>query len=195
MSIIKRAGDLVYTLRFLRLLTTAFKDTEAYKLGIIDVKGKRDKSVKIRTDKQRSAYTGFHRLVFNIKKIIEKAPGGRTKLASYAAALYLMKEQFSITNKQILEAVKLANLTKSDFLNEHTQWFMLEDGRLSPGIYKILNSKVLNSTMQEMVNPRDKISIDSNCYPVGSMLGIDIYEATHVNTNQKIYVSVGELSR
>lgn len=195
MSIVKRAGDLVYTIRFLRLLTTAFKDTEAFKLGLIDENGKRDKNVKIRTDKQRSAYTAFHRLVFNIKRIMEKVPGGKTKLASYAAALYLIKEQFSITNKQILEAVKLAGLSKEDFLAEDTQWFLLEDKRLAPGIYKVLNSKVLNATMDEMVNPRDKISVDSNCYPVGTMLGIDIYEATHVRTKQKIYVSVGELSR
>ena len=35
MGILKRAGDLVYTFRFLRLLTTSFEDTEAFKKGII----------------------------------------------------------------------------------------------------------------------------------------------------------------
>ena len=48
MSIIKRAGDLVYTFRFLRLLTTAFEDTEAFKLGIIDKDGKRDKTFTLK---------------------------------------------------------------------------------------------------------------------------------------------------
>ena len=41
MGIFKRAGDLVYTFRFLKLLVTDFKDTEAFKLGLIDDKGKR----------------------------------------------------------------------------------------------------------------------------------------------------------
>ena len=46
MGILKRAGDLVYTFRFLRLLTTSFEDTEAFKKGIIDKDGKRRKEFK-----------------------------------------------------------------------------------------------------------------------------------------------------
>ena len=91
-GVLKRAGDLVYTFRFLKLLITSFEDTEAYKLGLIDAKGKRIK--KAETSDERAAYTPFHRLVFNIKKLIAKAPGGSTKIASYAAALYLLKEKF-----------------------------------------------------------------------------------------------------
>lgn len=126
---------------------------------------------------------------------MEKVPGGKTKLASYAAALFLLKEKYSITNKQILEAVKIAGLSKDDFLKEDTQWFMLEDNRLAPGVYKVMNSKVLNATMDEMVNPKDNVFISESCYPIGNILGIDIYEATHVRTKQKIYVTVGELAR
>ena len=96
MGIIKRAGDLVYTFRFLRLLTMKFEDTEAYKRGIIDDEGKRLKSYNLDTMQERedynNFYTPFHRLVFNIKKLMAKAPGGGSKLASYAAALYLIKE-------------------------------------------------------------------------------------------------------
>ena len=47
MGIIKRAGDLVYTFRFLRLLTTPFEETEAFKQGIIDKDGKRNKEFKL----------------------------------------------------------------------------------------------------------------------------------------------------
>ena len=36
-----RAIDLFVTYRFLRLLTTPFEDTQAYKLGIIDANGNR----------------------------------------------------------------------------------------------------------------------------------------------------------
>ena len=35
MGILSRAGDLAYTLRFLRLLTTKFEDTTAFKLGAV----------------------------------------------------------------------------------------------------------------------------------------------------------------
>ena len=86
MGIIKRAGDLVYTFRFLKLLTTPFEETEAFKVGIIDKDGNRDKDFKLNTmdnrDKYKEYYTPFHRLVFNVKKIMAKAPGGSTRLAS-----------------------------------------------------------------------------------------------------------------
>ena len=41
-----RAIDLFVTYRFLRLLTTPFEDTDAFKLGIIDEKGNRVKLPK-----------------------------------------------------------------------------------------------------------------------------------------------------
>ena len=46
MSILTRAGDLVYTIRFLKLLTTSFDKSKAFKLGIIDAKGKKLKNPK-----------------------------------------------------------------------------------------------------------------------------------------------------
>ena len=66
-----RAIDLFVTYRFIRLLTTPFEKTDAYKLGIIDEKGQRtDKKLYKQTE--QSAYTVLHKLVFNIKKIFQK---------------------------------------------------------------------------------------------------------------------------
>ena len=65
MGVIKRAADLVYTFRFLKLLVTSFEDTSAFKMGLINDKGKRIK--KPSTTEEKNAYTPFHRLVFNIK--------------------------------------------------------------------------------------------------------------------------------
>ena len=105
MGIIQRAGDLVYSFRFITLLVTPFEKTKAFELGIIDENGKRNKDVKLDTSERKSAYTSFHRLVFNIKKIIAKAPGGSTRLASYAAALYLIREKLELTDKSIQRIV------------------------------------------------------------------------------------------
>jgi len=106
-----------------------------------------------------------------------------------------LKEKYSITDKQIKEGMLHFGIDTLDFLDEQSDWFVLEDTSLSPGIYKVLNSKVLNDTMSEMVMPRDKIRVNDKCYPIGEMFGINIYEATHIRTNSKIYVSVGELAR
>ena len=83
-------ANLIFTYSFLKRLVTPFNETDAYKLGIIDERGKKIKSPK--TTEELNSYSTFERLVFNIKKIIERLPGGKSKLASYAAALFLIKE-------------------------------------------------------------------------------------------------------
>lgn len=193
MGILKRAGDLVYTFRFLRLLTTKFEDTGAYKLGIIDASGKRNKSVQITTDEQRDSYTPFHRLVFNIKKLLEKVPGGSTSIASYAAALYLLKEKFGIPEDKIESALKNQGYDLTDFMVEDSKWFVLDDGRLSPGMYKVRHSKLENTAMNEIITPNEHVKVGESCYPVGKIFGISIYEAKHVRSNQPVYITVAEL--
>ena len=80
-------ADTAYAFRFLKLLITPWEKTSAYKEGLIDKNGKRDKSVKIKTKQQKESYTIFHRLVYNIKRLV-----GNTKFTSFVSALYLIKE-------------------------------------------------------------------------------------------------------
>ncbi|MDC0308741.1 hypothetical protein OAL25_00605 [bacterium] len=197
MGIIKRAGDLVYTFRFLRLLTTKFEDTEAFKLGIIDKDGKRLKSYDLKDMDNRSNYkeyyTPFHRLVFNIKKLLAKAPGGDTRLASYAAALYLLKENFGVNEGNIEKGLQKLNIDITNILGEGSTWFLLEDQRLSPGYYRIKHDKVLSESLDEVARKKDSIIVKEDAYPVGSIFGLNIYEAVHKNTKKKIHITIDEL--
>lgn len=197
MGIIKRAGDLVYTFRFLRLLTTKFEDTEAFKLGIIDKDGKRLKSYDLKDMDNRSNYkeyyTPFHRLVFNIKKLLAKAPGGDTRLASYAAALYLLKENFGVNESNIEKGLQKLNIDITNILGEGSTWFLLEDQRLSPGYYRIKHDKVLSESLDEVARKKDSIIVKEDAYPVGSIFGLNIYEAVHKNTKKKIHITIDEL--
>lgn len=193
MSILSRSADLVYTFRFLKLLVTDFKDTNAYKLGIIDEKGNRIKSKKITNSEEKSAYNSFHRLVFNIKKLLAKAPGGSSRIASYAAALYLIKEKYELSDKNLEKLVEKSGVDILDVINENNTWFLSDNKMLSPGIYRVRNEKVLNVTCEELVAPKDKVRVLDESYPVGDVFGIDVYEAIHLNTNQRVYVTVGEL--
>lgn len=195
MSLLTRAGDLVYTFRFLKLLVTNFEDTDAYKQGIIDSEGKRIKSKKIETSSEKSSYTAFHKLVFNIKKLIAKAPGGSSKIASYVSALYLLKETFSISDKNIEKIINESGFDVLDILQESSEWFLLEDKQLSPGIYRIKNEKVLSETLDDIVRAKDKVRIHDESYPIDNLFGIDIYEATHLNTGKKIHIALGEIYR
>lgn len=192
MSLLTRAADLTYSFRFLTLLVTPFEETNAYKLGVIDETGKRINKNSPLSHDQKAAYNSFHKLVFNIKKLLAKVPGGSSRIASYAAALYLLKEHFGVKEKEIKKSL---NVDPLDFMLEQTEWFVLEDMRLSPGSYKVLSEKLLNDTYDEVVLPRDKVSVGEDCYPVGEMFGLNIYEVTHCKTRKNIYVAVSELSR
>ena len=90
-----RIVDNLIAYRILKMLVTNFQDTEAFKLGIIDAKGKNiRKANTLQTSKERDAYTYLNRLVFNVKKIINRLPGGESKMKSLVAALWLVKEQY-----------------------------------------------------------------------------------------------------
>ena len=193
MGLIKSAADLTYTFRFIRMLVMDWKNWDAYKLGIIDENGKRQKSTKLDSDEKKSAYTPFIRLCANIKRLVSSIPGGGSKLGSFASALYLIKEKYELTDSNLDNIMSKVNLDVFDIMVEHTEWFILEDRRLSPGIYRIYNDKILNETYDDLVNAKDKIRIKDDAYPVGDVFGIDVYEATHMNTNKKIFITASEI--
>ena len=199
MGLIKSAADLAYTFRFLALLVTPFKKTKAFEKGIIDEDGKRLKKPPFSTMDEREEYqkyyTRFIRLVFNVKKLLAKAPGGKSRIASYAAALYLIKEDFGVSERKIKQGLNEYGVDFNDFLSENTQWFMLEDRELSPGMYRLMENKVLNSTYEEMAFSGDRIRISNDSYPIGEIFGLDIYEAIHMATNQRICVTAGEIRK
>lgn len=90
-----RILDNLIAYKVLSMLVTNFEDTQAFKLGIIDKTGKNLKKVStLKTSEEKDAYTYLHRLVFNMKKILNKLPGGENKLKSLVAALFLVKEYY-----------------------------------------------------------------------------------------------------
>ena len=82
--------DLFLVYQFVKRLSTPWNKTEAFKLGLINEKGVKLKSAV--SSEEQKAYAYYDRLVFNLKRLLEKLPGGKTRLGSFAAALFLMKE-------------------------------------------------------------------------------------------------------
>ena len=94
MGLASAAGNIYFVYSFIKRLATPFKSTKAFELGIIDENGKvLKKRSKLKTKEEKEAYTLSDTLVFNLKKVLAKVPGGSTKFASFAAALFLMKEE------------------------------------------------------------------------------------------------------
>jgi hypothetical protein len=114
-----KAVDLILIYQFLKRLTTPFDKTEAFNLGLIDEKGKRTKK-KIETKEEEEAYGYFDRLVFNIKRLIEKVPGGSSRLGSYAAALFLIKESVETKKNYTEEELVEGWMSAMDDLEKST---------------------------------------------------------------------------
>ena len=94
MGVIASIGNIYFVYQFLKKLVTPFEKTKAFELGIIDEKGKILKRRRdLDTKEEKEAYNLSDTLVWNLKKILGKIPLGKTRLASYAAALWLIKEQ------------------------------------------------------------------------------------------------------
>ncbi len=201
-----RAIDLFVTYRFIKLLVTPFDKTPAYKLGIIDKDGQRvtEKTVsrgmqptQLKTDEEKSAYTVLHKLVFNIKKIFSKVPGLRTKLGTYAAALFLLKDTFKehvedpdIFEKEFMKYLKEEGYEIDNTISEEVIGF----GEVLPkGEYTLVND-ILNREEEELqAKAGDKVVAFDDEAKIDTVLGVDIFPIVHVKTQEKIYVSLEDI--
>ena len=105
--------DLFLVYQFVRRLATPFNKWEAYDQGIIDDKGNILIKKKDRDAKQRKAFGVFDVMVTNMKKLLAKVPGGSSRLASYAAALYLIKEHKAFTEESELDTLTEQQINES----------------------------------------------------------------------------------
>tara|TARA_Y100000004_G_scaffold133051_1_gene150235 strand:+ start:179 stop:817 length:639 start_codon:yes stop_codon:yes gene_type:complete len=200
-----RAIDLFVTYRFIKLLVTPFEKTEAYKLGIIDEKGNRimvpgttNKPTILNTIKEKNAYTVLHKLVFNIKKIFSKVPGLRTKLGTYAAALFLLKDTFKedvdpkMWEQEFMKYLKENNIELDNTISEEVT---LEDGKLPKGIYKLENDITFDE--EDVDSPDalegDEVQVFEPTAPVDTVLGVEIFPVIHIPTQSKIFVSAEDI--
>ena len=200
-----RAIDLFVTYRFVRLLTTPFEKTDAYKLGIIDGNGNRIRqpnstkpAVELATIEQKNSYTVLHKLVFNIKQIFAKVPGLRTKVGTYAAALFLLKDTFKehvedpdMFEKEFMKYLKENDIEFDDSISEEVIGF----GEILPKGEYVLVNDILNKEEEELSAKKgDKVIAFADESPVDTVLGVEIFPVVHVKTQEKIYVSLEDIT-
>ena len=199
-----RAIDLFVTYRFLKLLTTPFEKTDAFNLGIIDEKGNRIKkpkstqpAVELATVEQKNSYTILHKLVFNIKKIFQKVPGLRTKVGTYAAALFLLKDTFkeSVDDQHMFEKEFMKYLKENniEFDNEISEEVIGFGEVLPKGEYVLVND-ILNKEEEELsAKIGDKVVAYEDEAPVDTILGVEIFPVIHIKSQEKIYISLEDI--
>ena len=200
-----RAVDLFVTYRFLKLLTTPFEKTDAFKLGIIDANGHRIKlpksskpAVELNTSEQKNSYTILHKLIFNIKKLFAKVPGLRTKVGTYAAALFLLKDTFKehiedpdMFEKEFMKQLKENKIELDREISEEVIGF----GEVLPKGEYVLKNDILNKEEEELTAKKgDKVISYDDEPPIDTVLGVEIFPVIHMKTQEKIYVSLEDIT-
>ena len=178
-----RVIDALIAYRVLKLLVTPFNRTKAFKLGIIDDKGK----VLIKSKDlpnswpQREAYTLLIRFVFNLKKLLGKV-GIRGPLGtSAAAALAFFKEE----NGQNLEVEK----TVYKHLREKGFEFQVDENYgepLRPGTYRV-NRDITDLEGDIVININEEVIFEGN---TATIMGYDVFKYRNVYlTTEDLYAN------
>ena len=205
-----RAIDLFVTYRFLKILPTPFDKQEAFKLGIIDKDGnriipqqkgfsKKTKAAPLETVEEKEAYTILHKLIFNIKKLFNKVPGLRTKVGTYAAALYLLKDTFKesvddpdMFEKEFIKYLKEEGVELDDSISEEVVGF----GELLPkGEYSLVQD-ILNKEEEELTaKAGDAVIAYEDQSPIDTVLGVEIFPVVHKKSGSVIYVGLEDIKK
>ena len=175
--------DTVIVFRILKMMTRKWEEMDAYKFGLIDDNGKRIKSKKPKTSEEKNSFTLLHRLVFNLKRVLELLPFGRTRLASYAASLALLKEHFNIDGESLerhfYQYLKENDLVL-DLLEGHVNMNVLQKGK----DYEL---------RQSVWNEEDNLGYRGDRVQVlgktDNVMGVDIYRVYNYNQDQSMLIT------
>ena len=184
-----RAIDALIAFRLIKLLVTPFNKTQAYKLGIIDDKGKvlikaRDfpkafPSYSIGPAKK--AYTMLTRFVFNLKRLLAKV-GIRGPLGtSAAAAIAFFKEEYG-ENPQVEKEVY-------KHLKEQGFEFDISENYGEPlveGTYKVKHD-IYNLEGDIVINIDEEVDFKAT---TDTILGYDVFKYKDVYlTTEDLYAN------
>ena len=158
--------DLFFVYMFLKKLTTPFEKWDAFEHGIIDKNGKILRKKKdLKTIKERESWSKLDIMTLKLKLLLNKVPGGSSKLGTYAAALWLIKEHANDPDMEELnENLVLSELDEiiSDMLDEEAPVMSAGGGDIAgigvgkdgePGVskrdQKNRNSKIIKRVMND----------------------------------------------
>ena len=124
-------------------------------------------------------------------------PGLRTKLGTYAAALFLLKDTFKehvedpdVFEKEFMKYLKEQGYEIDDSISEEVIGF----GEVLPKGEYVLVNDILNKEEEELSAKKgDKVVAYDDEAPVDTILGIDIFPVIHIKTQEKIYVGLEDL--
>ena len=184
-----RVIDAVIAYRFVKLLVTPFNKTQAFKMGIIDDKGK----VLIKSKdflktfssqelpKARKAYTMLIRFVFNLKRLLSKV-GVRGPLSTAAAAAIAFFKEENGQNLEI-EKVVYKHLKENGFEFEVNENY---GELLRPGTYRVKRD-ITDLEGDIVINIDEEVIFEGK---TDTIMGYDVFKYKNVYlTTEDLYAN------
>lgn len=166
--------DNVLAFRILYMLVTPFESTTAFKYGIIDKQGTPlKKSKDLKTAAEKDCYNNLTRLVFSLKRLLAKVPGGKSKLASLIAAYWLVKESYQ--NKTVIREEEFTSLIN---LIEEKNLTLVEEEILIEKFIKLMeDGTIANVTGDATSTDKVAVKLNKRGKPKSGIIGLPNYIA------------------
>jgi hypothetical protein len=122
-------------------------------------------------------------------------PGLRTKIGTYAAAIFLLKDTFKehvedpqVFEKEFMKFIKENNIELDDTIVEEVT---LDNGKLGKGIYKLTQDVIATEDDDDEITALegDEVEVFEDTPAADTILGVDVFPVIHKKTKQKIFVS------
>ena len=177
-----RVIDALIAYRVLKLLVTPFNRTKAFKLGIIDDKGKvliKSKDLP-NSGPKREAYTLLIRFVFNLKRLLSKV-GIRGPLGTSAAAALAFFKEENGSNLEIEKTV-YKHLVENGFEFDVNENY---GEPLRPGTYRVKRD-ITDLEGDIVININEEVIFEGN---TDTIMGYDVFKYRNVYlTTEDLYV-------
>ena len=124
-------------------------------------------------------------------------PGLRSKVGTYAAALFLLKDTFKESvadpdffEKELVKYLKENNIEFDNSISEEVVGF----GEVLPKGNYVLVNDILNKDDEAITATKgDLVMTFEDQSPVDTILGIDIFPVIHIASNEKIFVTLEDI--
>ena len=178
-----RVIDALIAYRVLKLLVTPFNRTKAFKLGIIDDKGKvliKSKDLP-NSGPKREAYTLLIRFVFNLKRLLSKV-GIRGPLGTSAAAALAFFKEENGSNLEIEKTV-YKHLVENGFEFDVNENY---GEPLRPGTYRVKRD-ITDLEGDIVININEEVIFEGN---TDTIMGYDVFKYRNVYlTTEDLYAN------
>ena len=178
--------------KFIKMLITPWKKTEAFKRGLIDENGYALIKRKDIKSGDRMHFTILHTLIWNIKRLLDKLPPTKTKLGSFAVAVWMLKDKMSkgYVKENYLEEALLNHLNYEydmDYTETIIENILLQEN-LRKGKYEVVSADM--PELYKGVEVGDEIVLEDSV-PIDMLLGNNIYQGIHVRSGRKVVFTDG----